>query len=324
MNGTKTNKLVKFLRHSEMRFYLAPILGSIALMILGNILAPGFISVKSILAMLALSAMLLLASAGQELIAIGGGISLSMASYMILGVAWGGALSGGTTLGLIKAMLLMSALAAVCGLIEGLLIRKWAIPALVVTLSMGRVISNSYMAITKGNPAGTIAPVLKTIGIGSVFGIRWILILAIVVTVVAELIMHKTRFGKSLYLVGTNWRAARIAGIRAERIGVLVYVIAAVCATLAGFILLGMIGAMQANMTNSYTMLTVAAVVIGGTSLAGGRGTFLGAAFGSIFMTLLSNVLTIVNMAEGLRNALQGVILLVILAIYSRGPKLRQ
>jgi len=318
----KTGK--KFFRHSEIRFYLAPILGSVILFIFGNILAPGFLSLKSILSLLALSSMLVLVCVAQQLIVLGQGIGLSVSAYMILGVAWGGALSGGTTIGLIKAALLMSVLAAVCGLLEGISIRKWRVPAMVATLSMGRVVSSSYMAITKGNPAGAIAPALKTIGMGSIGGVRWILILAVVVTIAVELILRKTRFGKSLYLVGTNERAARIAGIKAERIGIFVYVIAAVCATLAGFILLGMVGAMQADMTNTYLMTSVAAVVIGGTSLSGGRGTFLGAAFGAIFMTLLSNVLTIVNMAEGLRNALQGIILLVILAIYSRGPKLRQ
>ncbi len=268
--------------------------------------------------------MLVIICVAQQFIVLSQGIGLSVSAYMILGVAWGGALSGGTTLGLIKAMLLMSILAAACGYVEGVSVRKWQVPSMVATLSMGRVVSSSYMAITKGNPAGAMAPILKTIGMGNIGGVRWILILAVVITIVVEFVLRRTRFGKSLYLVGTNERAARIAGIKAAKIGISVYVISAVCATLAGFILLGMVGAMQADMTESYLMLSVAAVVIGGSSLAGGRGTFIGSAFGAVFMTLLANVLTVANMPQGLRDTLKGLILLGLMAIYSRGPKLRQ
>ncbi len=324
VKASPVSKFWETVKHSEAKDWLAPIIGAAFFLILGNIISPGFLSSRSIISMLSLSSMLIIACVGQQFIIMTPGIDIGISAYMILGVAWGGALSGGTTLGLLKAMLLMAAIGALCGAIEGYSVTRLAVPSLVATMSMGKVLSNAYMAITHGNPVGAIAPVLKTIGMGSIGGIRWLLILGIAMTIITEMVLKKTRFGKSLYLVGANYRAARIAGINSKRIIMSCYIIAGIWGTITGFLLLGMIGAMNADMTGDYVMLTITACVVGGTSMAGGKGSFIGTAFGAIFMTLLTNVLKIADMATGLRDTLQGLILMIILCVYSRGPKLRQ
>jgi ribose transport system permease protein len=95
-------------------------------------------------------------------------------------------------------------------------------------------------------------------------------------------------------------------------------------AGLAGLMLVGYAGTAQMNMASSYTMLTVAAVVIGGTKLSGGKGTFIGGALGAMVLILITNILQALNMPAGLRSLIQGIILIVILMTNSRAPKLRQ
>ena len=95
-------------------------------------------------------------------------------------------------------------------------------------------------------------------------------------------------------------------------------------AGLAGLMLVGYAGTAQMNMANSYTMLSVAAVVIGGTKLTGGKGTFIGGALGALVLILITNILQAMNMAAGLRSLIQGIILVAILMVNSRAPKLRQ
>lgn len=315
-------RVISIFKETELRLYVAPFFGSIMLLLLGNLFVPGFISIKSILNLLSLSSILILVCVSQQFVVLSAGIDLSVSAFMILGIAWGGALSG--SMGLLSSVLLMSTLAAVCGLITGLSIHKWLVPSMVATLSMARLINSGYMAITRGNPGGSMDPILKKFGTGNISGIRYVLITAIIVLIVMELILRKTKFGKRLYLIGTSERAARIAGIRVSKVGILIYVIAAVWSTICGFILLGIVGSMQPNIGSDFMLLSIAAVVIGGTSLAGGKGTFIGSALGAIFITILSNVLYIVDIPEGLRVALQGVILLIILMLYSRGRRFRQ
>ena len=323
-NMSFTRKLRVWLNRTDIKDYFVPFGGSVLLILLGNILTPGFASFRSVLNLLALSSMLVIVCVSQQFVIMARGIDLGISGLMILGVAWGGALSGGTTLGLLKAMFYMAAIGAFCGFIEGISVTRWAVPALVATMSVGKVLTNSYMAVTHGTPAGAIAPVLKTIGIGNIGGVRWLLIVAIAVTIIMELVLKKTKFGSKLYLVGANYKAARIAGISSARITVICYVLAGIFGAISGFLLLGMIGAMNANMTAEYVMLSITACVIGGTSMDGGKGSFIGTALGAVFMTLLTTVLSSINIPAGARSAIQGVILMIILCVYCRGPKLRQ
>ena len=139
-----------------------------------------------------------------------------------------------------------------------------------------------------------------------------------------ELVLRKTVFGKSIYMLGSNIRAAGLCGLRVSVISVLVYVISGAMSCLAGLILVGYVGSGQMNMGNTYTMLSIAAVVIGGTKVTGGKGTLAGGVIGSIVLMLLSSVLTSMGMPEGARQFVQGLILLVVLVINCRLPRFRQ
>lgn len=318
---------LRYINEGEIHYYLTPIVGTVLLFILGQIITPGFLSVNSVFNYMAIASLTVFACLAQTLIMISGdgGIDLSVGALMSLGAAWGAALSGGTTVGVIWSVLLMAGIGALCGLISGTSVKVLVMPAMVVTLSVGNFVNGGYLAITRGQPAGTQAELFKIIGTGDVFGyFRWILLIAIVLIIVIELILRKTRYGKSLYLVGTNERAAALSGIRTTRIVVLTYMIAGVASALAGLMLFSVVGATQAGLGDQYTMLSIASAVIGGVYLGGGKGTYLGAALGALMMTVLTGVLTVVQIPDGARNCIKGMILLAILLVYARSPKLRQ
>jgi ribose transport system permease protein len=327
-SGKLTSEAVLYnLKQSEFRSYLAPVIGTIMIFVIGQILAPGFGSAKSIFNFLATASVLIFACLPQTLIILNGkaGIDLSLGSLMSLSVAWGGALSGGTTSGLLYSMACMALIGLLCGLCNGFAVQYWGVPAMVVTLCIGSLLDGSYLAITKGKPIGNVAPILLDIGTSRVIGyLRWVLLIAIVIVIIVEFILRYTKYGKQLYLVGTNNNAAQMSGIKANLIGVITYAVAGVSATLAGFMLLGVIGSTQAGAGTEYTMLSVASVVIGGTNIAGGKGTFLGSALGAIMFTVLIGFLVVIQLPEGARDLIKGLVLILILVAYARAPKLRQ
>lgn len=321
--SARTEWIQRF-KQSEAYYLAAPVIGILALFLLGGAYAPSILTLPSIISLLSMAAILLCACMGQEMVMLIGGIDLSITPFLVLGAAWGGALSGGTTLGVLRSLLIVGSLSAVLGFISGITIVGLRIPAMVATLSVGRLVSSTYLAVTGGKPSGNLAPILKTIGTGSLFGIRYLLLIAIFLTVAMYFVLNKTRFGKSLFLIGTNLNAAELAGVKVARIRVLVYVAAALCSMLSGYLMVGFVGSIQNDMAAQYTMYSIAAVVVGGTSITGGRGTFTGSALGAVFIILLSNILSIVEMAEGYKMFIQGAVLMTILVLYSREKKLKQ
>lgn len=306
--------------------YLPSILASILLLILGQLLSPGFASLTNIGNILAVASILALATIGQTMVIVsgGGGIDLSVGAVMSMGALLGASFIAGDSSHLPFAILMLLIIGAIIGLINGAGIQWFRVPPLVMTLIMTSVVNGFTVAYTKGQPSGTIPDVLLAIGKPIVGPIRWLLVLAIIALIVFSLIMNKTTFGQRLFLVGSNQNAAALSGIRVGRTIVFSYMIAGMISTLAGLILLGYAGNAQLQMANDYTLLSIAAVVIGGTKLSGGKGSLVGAALGAIVLTMLTNVLTAIGLPAGVRQLIQGLTLLIILIGYSREPKLRQ
>jgi len=306
--------------------YIPSLSAIVLLLILGQILSPGFASPSNIGNIMAMATVLAMAAIAQTLIVISGneGIDLSIGAVMSMGALLGAVFSQGMNENIWYAVLMLTVLGIIIGLINGVAIQYIKIPPLVMTLSMASVVNGFSLAYTKGLPTGSAPEWLVQLGIGHVGPIRWLLILGIVLVLIMELILRKTRYGRTLYLVGSNRRAAILSGINVNLNVILTYVIAGVAGSLGGLIMLGYVGVAQLEMGADYTMLSVAAVVIGGTLLSGGSGTYLGSALGSIVLILLTSVLIAVGMPAGIRVLIQGLILLLILLAYSREPKLRQ
>ena len=139
-----------------------------------------------------------------------------------------------------------------------------------------------------------------------------------ILAVVTMVVLKCTPYGRKIYSVGINEQAARFSGIRTGRVTFSVYLLSAVIAAMAGFFLVGYTGTSFLDVGTSYNTKTIAAVIIGGTAITGGKGGYAGTIAGAVIMTVLDDFLTIVNIPEAGRQIMQGVIILALVLVYSR------
>ncbi len=308
--------------------YLPAIIGIIALLILGQTVTSGFLSMNNISSILMTTAILTMASIGQAAVVISGdsGLDMSVGAIMSMTALFGPMILVGSgsvsVLVMIPAVLFMG---GCVGLLNGIGVQVIKIVPLVMTLIMSNVVNGFSIMITNGQPSVSVSKELQAISNVFVGPIRYLTAIVIVLLLILEIgFLRKSRYGRSLFLVGDNYNAAKLCGINSQRIVIGAYVFSGAMAGLAGLMLVGYAGTAQMNMASSYTMLSVAAVVIGGTKLTGGKGTFIGGALGALVLILITNILQALNMAAGLRSLIQGIILIAILMTNSRAPRLRQ
>ena len=305
--------------------YLPAIIGTVALLILGQCLSKGFLSMNNISSILMTTSILTLASIGQAAVIISGdsGLDMSVGAIMSMTALFGPMINVGSGVAsfilMIPAVMLMG---AVVGAINGTGVQMLKVVPLVMTLIMSNVVDGFSIMVTKGQPSVMVGKELQGISKTLVGPLRILPTVVLIVLILLEvLFLRRSRYGRSLFLAGNNRNAANI---NSKKIIILAYVFGGAMAGFAGLMLVGYAGTAQMNMASSYTMLSVAAVVIGGTKLTGGKGTFIGGALGALVLVLITNILQALNMAAGLRSLIQGIILIVILMMNSRAPKLRQ
>lgn len=308
--------------------YLPAVIGVILLLILGQFATNGFLSMNNISSILMTTSILTMASIGQAAVIISGdsGLDMSIGAIMSMTALFGPMIvvgSGVTSLiVMVPATILMG---AVVGLLNGIGVQILKVVPLVMTLIMSNVVNGFSILVTKGQPSVSVIPELQAISHTLIGPLRILPAIVIVLLILLEVFfLRKSRYGRSLFLAGNNVNAANLCGINSKGVIILAYVFAGAIAGLAGLMLVGYAGTAQMDMASDYTMLSVAAVVIGGTKLTGGKGTFIGGALGSLVLILITTILQALNMAAGLRSLIQGVILIVILIANSRAPKLRQ
>lgn len=299
----------------------------IILFILGEMLSPGFLSFNQILNVLLIASFLGIIGAGQTFVILSGGdgIDLSVGSIMSLGAVMTANITMAQNSMLLYALLQILLMGMILGSINGLGVSYLKIPPLVMTLGMSGVIQGLILLYTKGQPKGRAAPFLNQIVTGkSILGIPGILIIWLILAIIIHLILKRTSFGRKIYAVGTNRKAARFSGLNTSLIVVLVYSISGMFSALTGFLFIGYTTTVFMNIGGDYVLRSVAAVVVGGTSLMGGKGNYLGTIAGAVVMTVLQAILTTLNMGEPGRQIVYGLVLIGLLTMYGRQKKLRE
>lgn len=306
--------------------FLPSAIAIVSLLVLGQILSNGFASISNIGNILTTSSILAIAAIGQALVIISGnsGIDMSIGAVISMGALMGPMIAQGTDAGLVLAVLLLICIGGSIGLVNGLGVQYLKIPSLVMTLAMSLVVNGFTLGFTRGQPSILIPKLLLDVGQPIWGPIRYMVAIAILFIVVMELVLRKTNYGKSLYLTGSNRRAAQLSGLHVNRIVILAYVISGVLSAIVGLLLVGYTGSGQLQMGDEYTLLSIAAVVIGGTKLSGGKGRLLGGALGAIVLILITNILVVLGMPAGVRKLVQGMILLVILISNGRESRYRK
>lgn len=258
-------------------------------------------------------------AAGQTLVMLTGGIDLSVAS-----VATGAAYLLSTnvsSVGSPTALAFALGFGLLVGLLNGLGVAVLRVQPLVMTLGTGLMVGGIMIVYSQAMLASQpeVPGFIQALGSGKVWGIVPInLILWATLSAFMIFGLARTGFGRLLYAVGDNRGACHLAGIRVWRVILLDYVLCSFLAAVAGLILVGSTKAADLGLAEVYLLPSIAAVIIGGTSIFGGRGGYAGSVVGALMLTVLTSLLTLLDVSEPLKQILYGAIILVLAAVYAR------
>ncbi len=320
-------KVIKSLKSLEISPPLAALLLAVGLFLLGGILRPGFVSYDQAINIVRLAAFLGIIAAGQTLVIISGnaGIDLSVGAIVTLGAILVFRYVDGQNSRVIPALAIALSVGAGIGFVNGVGITFLGIPPLVMTLGMSGVVQGLILVVTQGEMMGGPAPIMsKLISEPLVFGIPGVVIIWLILGGLIWLLLERTRYGKQLFAIGVNRKTSRFSGVRVPLMVLATYAMSGLLAALGGFMVLGFTGSVFLNLGDRYLFPSIAAVVVGGTVLAGGAGSYFGTMSGALVLTLITSLLTAVQLPEAARLIVLGAILLVLLSIYGRQPRLRQ
>ncbi len=223
--------------------------------------------------------------------------------------------------GLPVAIVVPLVVAAVVGLITGIGVGLFRVHPLIMTLGMSLVVlglANVWQLEMVQTGAG-VPPELRTLGSGSFFDVVPLSLLVFVpVAAIILFSLQRTGYGRLLYAIGDNPIAARLSGARAWQVHIVLYVISALLAGVAGLLLSGLTNTASVSLAESSVLPAVAAAVIGGTSIMGGRGGYGGAIIGALILTVLTALLTVVGLPEASRQIVFGAIIVAVAAAYTR------
>lgn len=304
-------------------------LASVAIVVLlatGEILSPGFARGDQIVRLLTVAAILGIVAAGQNLVILGGrgGIDLSVGVLVSCGAAIAGNVMDGQNSAIATAVLAAGGATFLVGMFNGLGVTAVGIPPLVMTLGMLAVGQGALVIASQGVPSGRAAPALMAfVNQPAVFGLPGILVVWAVIALAMGLLLRRTAFGYAIYAIGANERAARLLGLPVGLIRCLLYGASGLFAGLTGVCVIGYTGTSFISVGDQYVLPSIIAVVIGGTSLAGGAGGYLGTVLGAIALVLLQSVLTTLQMEAWGRQIIFGCTLLGLMLLYGRQARLR-
>jgi len=295
----------------------------VILFAIGAVVRPGFASGSSISTMLVLASFIGYVAAGQMFVILVGGIDLSIPWVLNAAAVVLTAVSLGSDDKAWLAVVVCLALGVVAGTINGIGVAYFGISAVVMTLGMNGIMQGAVLGLTNGMTCGvqctsSAPPSVQDAVKGTPLGIPNDLILWLGVTVLVAVVLSATVFGRRVYAVGNSERASFLAGINVKVVTVLLYALSGLFAALAGITLTAYQGQPTLGMGEPFLMQSIAAVVIGGISVLGGRGLFLGAVAGAITLTALVTLLQALSMPEYARNIMYGLVILAILLLYGR------
>ena len=264
-------------------------------------------------------------SVGMTLVIISGGIDLSVGAILgLAGAIAAGLLKNGLVLAafgvrleftVVGAIVTGVAVGAAAGWFNGFAITRFQLPPFVATLGMLSIARGLTMLWTGGFPVTSLGTGFGFLGTGALLGMPMPVWIMIAFTALFVVVTRRTRFGRHLYAVGGNERAARLTGLNVSRIKIAVYTLAGALAAVAGLIVTARLDSAQPNAGLGYELDSIAAVVIGGTSLSGGRGSVLGTVLGCLIIGVLNNGLFLMNVSPFWQQVIKGGVILLAVAI---------
>ncbi|XAS63772.1 substrate-binding domain-containing protein [Micrococcaceae bacterium Sec5.8] len=270
---------------------------------------PLFLQPSNMLNVLLTAAVVALIAAGQTYVIILAEIDLSVGA--VLGFSAITTASVISQYGVVAGLAAGLAVGALAGLINGVLVTKAKMPSFIATLATMSIFAGLTLQFSQGNPVKVTDAAFLALGQGNLLGIPTPIWIMLVLGVLFGYILARTRFGRELYATGDNADAARLAGISTDRVKILAFMISGVLAATAGFILTARLGTAQPTAGTGLELAAIAAVIIGGTSLAGGRGALLGTLVGAVLLAMIDNGLNLLNVSPFLQSVVKGAVILL-------------
>ncbi|API52051.1 ABC transporter permease [Rhizobium sophorae] len=292
----------------------------ILLLLAGSIYSPNFLSPDYLLQQLKVASFLGVIATGMMAVILLGQIDLSVPWVVTTGAMMACAATAYGTTGSVLAIPFGIFCGAAIGLVNGLAVAYLRIPSMIITLATNAVAQGLMVVYTGGfSPQDSATPAMRFLATGyTIPGLPNGVLVWLCVGLAAVFMLTRTTFGRSLYAIGNRERAAYMSGINTRRITLLAFVISGGLSALGGVLLAGYASKASQSMGDAYLLPSIAAVVLGGTHVLGGKGSYLGTVAGVILITLLQSILSVMQIEEAGRQLIYGAVIIGMLLLYGR------
>ena len=268
-------------------------------------------------------------AAGQTLVIISGfeGIDLSAGSVVTLTAILTYVYVSGEDNKVLVALLISLGVGALIGLLNGIGVTFLKISPFVMTLGMSGMVTGAIIVVNHGDVRGKIAPIMTRLiarPISPEIPIPGAIVIWLIFGVLMWLLLERTTFGKNLFAIGVNRVTAKLSGVNVTWTNLATYSLAGALAGFGGFLVVGNTGVVMIQLGQPFLFPSIAAVAVGGTLLSGGKGSYWGTMAGAIVLTLITSLLTTMQMPDSVRRMVLGATLLILISIYGRQQALRQ
>ena len=297
----------------------------IVMLFLGSLYSSSFLSPEYLLQQLKVASFLGVIATGTMIVILLGQIDLSIPWVVAVGGMMSTAATGWGPVGHVIAIPFGIACGVALGLVNGFGVAYLRIPSMIITLAVNAVAQGLMVVHTGGfSPQDSSSPAMRTLATGELFfGLPNALIVWAVVGAGAIFLLNRTTFGRAVYGIGNRERAAYLSGINTQRVVLIAFALAGGLSAFGGVLLAGYASKAAQAMGDAYLLPAIAAVVLGGASILGGRGSYLGTVAGVILITLLQSILSVVQMPEAGRQIIYGIVIVAMLLLYGRESRTR-
>ncbi len=315
--ASTTNPILEFLNRNKR--ILTALLAIVFVFVLGQILVSGFFNLQQVLITTKLASIIALFGLCQMLVmsAGGAGLDLSVGYTATITAIFTATVMNGQNSNLWLAILLAIGIGMVVGLANGMLAAYMRLPSLVVTLAMSQILQGIINVYTAGKLiTGKPSPILQILAAKSTGSFPNIIFLLIAVAIVVMVILFRTKLGAILFGVGENETAAYLSGINTKLVRTTAYMMSGILASLIGLLLIGNMGVAFKDMGSDYVLPSIAAAVVGGVSLRGGDGNYIGVILGAILLQTVLNLLVALGWGDAGKWTGFGIVLYLLLMAY--------
>lgn len=293
----------------------------VLLVIVVSVVNPVFLDIDNLLNIARQISFVFIIGIAMTFVLIGAGLDLSVGSVLALG----GVISGIVLRALMLVMPLWIAIAiaillglvigVVTGIFNGVIITRFKIPSLIVTLGMMYIARGVVQVLTRGNPVYPFPDEFNNLGQGYLLGVPNVVYVAAVLGIVAHIALTQTAWGRAVFAVGGNTETARLSGINVVKVLTSVYVLSGVASAISGVLTASRLASALANAGTGMELQVIAASIIGGTSMFGGSGSILGTLIGAAFMSIIANGMVLMKISVYYQSVVIGAIIILAVGI---------